>query len=45
MADEFFKKIPGMGEKILSHINEKTLVALRKVNRSWKNFVDQKKEI
>ena len=45
MADKFFKQFPEMGEAILNCINEKSLVAMRKVNRPWMNFVDQQKII
>ena len=43
--ENIFRRFPDMGEAILSHINDKSLVLCKKVDGTWKNFIDEQKII
>ena len=38
-------RFPGLTEKIFNKINDKSLVRCIKVSKTWKNFVEQQKEV
>ena len=41
--EEIFERFPGLGKAILAHVDDKTLVLWRKVNKRWRDFNDNQK--
>ena len=39
------QRFPGLGKKVISQLDDKSLVVSKKVNKTWRNFIDQEKTI
>ena len=43
--EELFSRFPGLGDKIIKHLDEKNLAKCRKINETWKKSIDHEKTI
>ena len=40
-----FERFPSLGKKVISLLDNKSLVLSREVNKTWKNFIEKEKNI